>query len=66
MGNANTKSNGCRIREYPIELAKIMRSMDKEVQSYREDIKRMMRDHEEILQSLNMLQKQVNKYSGRR
>jgi hypothetical protein len=34
------------------------------VQSYREDNERMIRAQEEMLQSLNMLQRQVNKYFG--
>jgi cell division septum initiation protein DivIVA len=34
------------------------------VQRYRQDNERMMRDKEELLQSINMLKKQVNKYSS--
>jgi hypothetical protein len=34
------------------------------VQSYREDNERIMKAHEEIIQSLNMLHKQDNKDSG--
>jgi hypothetical protein len=64
MGNAETESNGHRSKVEPVELVETMRSLQKEVQSYRVDNERMMRAHEEILQSLNMLQKQVNKYSG--
>jgi hypothetical protein len=65
MGNVETKSNGHRSRVEPIELVETMRSLQKEVKSYREYNERMMRDHqEEILQSLNMMQKQVNKDSG--
>jgi hypothetical protein len=41
-----------------------MRSLHREVQSYRDDNERIMKAHEEILQSLNMLHKQVNKDSG--
>jgi hypothetical protein len=41
-----------------------MRSLQREVQSYRDDNENIMKSQEEILQSLNMLQKQVNKYSG--
>jgi hypothetical protein len=47
-----------------VELVETMRSLQKEVQSYREDNERMIRAQEELLQSLNMLQRQVNKYSG--
>jgi transcriptional regulator of acetoin/glycerol metabolism len=38
--------------------------MHREVQSYIDDNERIMRAQKEILQSLNMLHKQVNKYSG--
>jgi hypothetical protein len=38
--------------------------MQKEVWSYRDDNKRIMKYQEEILQILNMLQKLVNKYSS--
>jgi hypothetical protein len=41
-----------------------MRSMHMEVQSYRDDNERIMKAQEEILNSLNMLHKQVNKESG--
>jgi hypothetical protein len=41
-----------------------MRSLHREVQSYREDNERIMKAQEEILQSLNMLHKKVNKDSG--
>jgi hypothetical protein len=34
------------------------------VQIYRTDNERMMIDHEKLLQTLNMLQRQVNKYSS--
>jgi hypothetical protein len=36
------------------------------MQSYRADNERMMKAQEEIIQSLNFPQKQVNKYSGTR
>lgn len=41
-----------------------LRSLEKEVQSYRADNERMMKAQEELLQILNMLQRQVNKGSG--
>jgi hypothetical protein len=57
MVNAKTKSNGRRDRQEPVT----MRSLHREVQHYRDDNERIMKDQEEILQSLNMLHKQVNK-----
>jgi hypothetical protein len=59
-----TKSNGCRRRVELKELVGTMRRFHKEVQSYRENNERMITTREELLQSLNMLQRQVNKYSG--
>jgi hypothetical protein len=53
MGNAETESNGRRDRHEPV----IMRSLQKEVQSYREDNENIMKAQEQILQSLNMLQR---------
>jgi hypothetical protein len=41
-----------------------MRSLQREVQIYRDDNENIMKVQEEILQSLNMLQKQANKDSG--
>jgi hypothetical protein len=41
-----------------------MRSLHREVQSYRVDNERIMKAQEKILQSLNMLHKQVNKDSS--
>jgi hypothetical protein len=41
-----------------------MKSLHMEVQSYRADSERIIKAQEEILQSLNMLHKQVNKDSG--
>jgi hypothetical protein len=41
-----------------------MRRLQKEVQSYRVNNERIMKAQEEILQSLNMLHKQVDKDSG--
>jgi len=58
--NTETKSNGRTGRHDPVT----MRSLHREVQSYRVDNERIMKAHEEIIQSLNMLHKQVNKYSS--
>jgi hypothetical protein len=41
-----------------------MRSLHREVQSYRADKEKIMKAREEILQSLNMLHRQVNKESS--
>jgi hypothetical protein len=41
-----------------------MRSLHREVKSYRDDNERIMKAHEEMLQSLNMLHKQANKEYG--
>jgi hypothetical protein len=60
IGNAEIESNGRRDRQEPIT----MRSLHKEVQSYRAGNERIMKAQEEILHSLNMLHKQVNKDSG--
>jgi hypothetical protein len=57
MGNAETDSNGRRDRQEHVT----MRILHREVQSYRDDNERIMNAQEEILQSLNMLHKQVNK-----
>jgi hypothetical protein len=59
MGNVDTMSNGRRDRQEIVT----MRSLQKEVQRYRVDNERIMKAQEEILQSLNMLQKKVNKES---
>ena len=56
MGNVETKSNGRRDRQGTVT----MRSLQKEVQSYRVDNETIMKAQEEILQILNMLHKQVN------
>jgi hypothetical protein len=60
MGNAETNSNGRRDMH---ELV-TMRSLYREVKSYMDGNERIMKSQEEILQSLNMLHKQVNKDSG--
>jgi len=58
MGNYETKSNGRRDRHEPVT----MRSLHREVHSYREDNARIMKSLKEILQRLNMLHTQVNKF----
>ena len=60
MGNVEIESNGRRIRNEPI----IMRSPHREVQIYREDNEKIMKAQEEILEILNILQRQANKDSG--
>jgi len=59
MGNVEIDSNGRRDRQDPVT----MRSLHREVKSYRDDNERIMKAHEEILQILNMLHKHVNKDS---
>jgi hypothetical protein len=39
----------------PVELVETMRSLRKQVQSYREDNERMIISQEDLLQTLNML-----------
>jgi hypothetical protein len=60
MGNVDTESNGRRDRRGTIT----MRSLQIEVQRYRANNERIVKAQEEILQSLNMLHKQVSKDSG--
>jgi hypothetical protein len=57
--NVDIESNGRRDRQ---ELV-TMRSLQNEVQRYRDDNERIKKAQEEILHNLNMLQKQVNKDS---
>lgn len=64
MGNVETESSGHRDRVEPVALVETMQSLHKEVPSYRVYNERMIRVQEEMLQSLNMMQKQVNKNSG--
>jgi hypothetical protein len=64
VGNAKIKSNGHKNIVEPVELVETMRSLQKEAQSYRADNEKMMRTREELLQSLNMLHKKVNKDSS--
>jgi hypothetical protein len=60
MGNVETESNGRRGGQ---ELVTI-RSLHKKVQSYREDNENIIKYLEEILHSLNMFHRKVNKYYG--
>jgi hypothetical protein len=62
MGNVEIESNGRRDMQ---ELV-TMRSLQKEVQSYRDNNERIMKDEEDIIQSLNMIQNQVNEDLGTR
>jgi hypothetical protein len=57
VGNVETKSNERRDRHETV----IMRILQKEVHSYKADNENIMKAQEEILQILNMIQKQVNK-----
>jgi hypothetical protein len=45
MGNTEKESNGRRDRQKPVT----MRNMHMEVQSYRDDNERIMKDQEEII-----------------
>jgi hypothetical protein len=62
MCNVETKSNGRKDMHEPVT----MRILKKEVNIYRADNERIMKDKEEILQILNILQKKVNKYSRKK
>jgi hypothetical protein len=58
MGNVETDSNGRTGRHEHVT----MRTLHREVQSYRDDNERIMKAWDEIIQILNMFHKQVNKY----
>jgi hypothetical protein len=60
MGNVETSSNGRRERKEHVT----MRSLQRKLQSYRGDNGKIMKAREEILQCMNMLQKQANKKSN--
>jgi hypothetical protein len=64
IGNAKTKSSGHTSGVEPMELIETMRILHKEVKMYIEYNERMIRSQEEILESLNMLQIQVNEDFG--
>jgi hypothetical protein len=69
LGNGGTESNGHREgKEEKVDLVETMRSLQRDVLSYIIDNERIIRSQEEknhinaqFLQSLNMLQKQINK-----
>jgi hypothetical protein len=60
MVNFETKSNGRIDRQEHVTMIILQR----EVQIYRDDNEMIMKSWEEILQSLNMLQRKANKESG--
>jgi hypothetical protein len=60
MGNVETNSNGRRDGKDPITMSILQR----EVHIYRANNENIMKAQEEILQSLNMLQRQANKDSS--
>jgi hypothetical protein len=51
LENAEIECNGHRSKVESIELVEIMKCLKREVQSYRVDNERMIRDHEEHNQS---------------
>jgi hypothetical protein len=64
VGNAETKSNGCKGQGEQETLIETVRSLKIEVWSYKVDNERMMREKSQInarvLQILNQLQRQTN------
>jgi BioD-like phosphotransacetylase family protein len=70
VGNAETESNGCKERGEQEMLIEIVRSLNMEVQSYKEDNERLMREkiqiNARVLQSLNQFQRQTKKGSNSR
>ena len=70
-GNAEIESNGHISRVEYVKLAKTMKRLQREVKIYKEENERLIRAQEEknqintqLLQSLNNLQRQPNKYFG--
>jgi hypothetical protein len=59
MGNFETKSNGRRDMQEHVT----MKILHTEVQNYRHDHERIMKDQKDIIQSLNMLNNKFNKDS---
>ena len=59
VGNAQTKSNGCKGKGEREPLIDMVRSLNMEVQSYKEENERLMREKSQInsrvLRSLNQL-----------
>jgi hypothetical protein len=70
VGNAKTKSNGRKVKGEQETLIETVRSLKMEVQSYKADNERLMREKSQInvrvLQSLDQLQRQTKKGSNSR
>jgi seryl-tRNA synthetase len=68
VGNAETNSNGCKERGEKETLLETIRSLKIEVQSYKADNERLMREKSQInarvLQILNQSQRQMKKGSN--
>jgi hypothetical protein len=68
VGNVETESNGCKGRGQKETLIETVKSMEIEVQSYKEDNERLMREQSRInarvLQSLNQVQRKTKKGSN--
>jgi FtsZ-binding cell division protein ZapB len=68
VGNAETDSNGCKGKGEKETLIEMVRSLKMEVQRYKEENERLMREKSHInarvLQSLNQLQRQTKKGSN--
>ena len=47
IGNVETNSNGRRFQDTPLDFATTMRSLGVEIQSYKEDNKRLIKAQEE-------------------
>jgi hypothetical protein len=69
-GNAEIESNGHISRVEYVKLVEIVKRLQREVKRHKEENERLIRDQEEkkqinihLLQSLNNLQRQPNKYS---
>jgi hypothetical protein len=70
VGNAETESNGHKGKGEKETLIEIVRSLNMEVQSYKADNERLMREKSQInaqvLKSLNQLQRKTKKGSNSR
>jgi hypothetical protein len=68
IGNVETDSNGCKERGEEETLIETVKSLKIEVQRYKEDNERLMREkiqiNSRVLQSLNQLQSQMKKGSN--
>ena len=67
VGNAETKSNGRRFQDTPLDFTATMRSLRVEMQSYRENNEILVKAQEEhkplnaaMLQSLTGIQRRIN------